>query len=169
MPVKTESNELVLTRVFDAPRELVFAAWTQPEHLKHWWGPNGFTLPHCTVDLRPGGAIHFCMRSPDGFDIWCKGIYREIAAPERVVSTSYFSDEQGNHVSPAQYGMPDWPAETLMTVTFEEADGKTTMTVRHAPVSPADVLPEAGKKDAERGWGESFDRLAAYVEKEAKR
>jgi uncharacterized protein YndB with AHSA1/START domain len=167
MAANNESKELVLTRVFDAPRELVFQAWTEPEHLKRWWGPNGFTLPYCTVDLRPGGAIHFCMRSPDGFEIWSKGIYREIVPPERFVSTNYFSDEQGNKLTPGHYGMPDWPTEMLMTVTFEEKDGKTTMTVRQ--VSATDVLPEAGKKDAERGWGESFDRLAAYVTSEVTR
>ncbi len=167
MAASNESRELVLTRVFDAPRELVFQAWTEPEHLKSWWGPNGFTLPHCTVDLRPGGAIHFCMRSPDGFEIWSKGIYREIVAPERIVSTTYFSDEQGNKLTPGHYGMPDWPAELLMTVTFEEKDGKTTMTVRQE--SATDVLPEAAKKDAQRGWGESFDRLAAYVTAEVAR
>src|SRR5688572_22943410 len=113
MAANNESKELVLTRVFDAPRELVFQAWTEPEHLKRWWGPNGFTLPYCTVDLRPGGAIHFCMRSPDGFEIWSKGIYREIVPPERFVSTNYFSDEQGNKLTPGHYGMPDWPTEML--------------------------------------------------------
>ena len=166
MPARSDQNELVLVRVFDAPRELVFNAWTQPEHLKNWWGPHGFTLPHCTVDLRSGGAYHFCMRSADGFNIWCKGIYREIVEPERIVSTNFFSDEQGNQLTPGDYGMPDWPTVMLTTVTFEESDGKTTMTVRQSPVSETAVILEKDKKDAEGGWGQSFERLAALLAKE---
>ena len=152
-------QELVITRIFDAPRELVFKAWTDPEHMKRWWGPKGFTTPFCKIDLRPGGVIHFCMRSPEGQDFWCAGVYREIAPPERIVCTSFFSDEEGNLVQPTHYGMsPDWPAETLMTVTFEEHEGKTKLTLRQARVP---VTPE--RENAVAGWNESFDRLAEYV------
>ncbi len=149
-------RELVITRIFDAPRELVFKAWTEPERLMRWWGPKGFTLPYCTIDLRPGGVIHFCMRSPEGHDIWCRGIYREVVAPERIVCTSFFSDEEGNLVQPEHYGMsPDWPAETLCTVTFDEHEGKTMLTLRQAGVPS---IPE--RAGALQGWSESFDRLA---------
>jgi len=159
-----DERALVLTRVFDAPRELVFRAWTDPEHMKQWWGPRGFTLPYCKIDLRPGGKIHFCMRSAEGFEIWCGGIYREIVAPERIVSSNYFSNEAGDVVPPSQYGMPDWPAELLMTVTFTEQAGKTTMTVRQEIVTAGDSFPKVGVEGAKQGWGESFDRLAEYVE-----
>jgi len=155
-----DERELVLTRVFDAPREMVFRAWTDPEQMKQWWGPNGFTLPYCKIDLRPGGKIHFCMRSAEGFEIWCGGVYREVVPPERIVSSDYFSNQQGDVVPPSQYGMPDWPEEMTMTVTFTEKDGKTTMTVRQAASTP---LPKAGREGAQQGWGESFDRLAAYL------
>jgi uncharacterized protein YndB with AHSA1/START domain len=153
------AGELVITRIFDAPRELVFKAWTEPEHMQRWWGPKGFTTPFCTIDLRPGGVIHFCMRSPDGHDIWCKGIYHEVVAPERIVCTSCFSDEQGNLVQPTHYGMgPDWPAETLLTVTFDEHEGKTKLTLRQAGV------PSTPERDgALQGWNETFDRLAEYA------
>src|SRR5688572_14315151 len=87
---------LVITRTFDAPRALLFDAWTDPERMMQWWGPKGFTTTDCTIDLRPGGTIHFRMSSPDGFEIWCGGVYREIVPPERVVCTSYFSDADGN-------------------------------------------------------------------------
>ena len=96
-------NEIVITRVFDAPRSDVFKAWTDPERMEQWWGPNGFTMPYCKIDLRPGGIMHFCMRAPDGQDIWCRGVYREVAEPERIVSTDSFSDKDGNVVAPSQY------------------------------------------------------------------
>jgi uncharacterized protein YndB with AHSA1/START domain len=154
-------RELVITRVFDAPRELVFKAWTEPEHLMRWWGPKGFTMPLCKVDLRPGGVIHFCMRSPEGHDIWCKGVYREIVEPERIVVTDSFSDEKGNTVPPAQYGLsPDWPAESLMTVTFAEDEGKTKLTL-HLGVSES----LAKRQGADVGWAETLDRLAGYLAK----
>ena len=79
----TESpeQELIITRVFDAPRELVFKAWTEPEHFVRWWGPKGYTTPSCTIDLRPGGVMHHCMRSPEGREVWTKGVFREIVVP----------------------------------------------------------------------------------------
>ena len=144
-------REIVITRVFDAPRDRVFKAWTEPERVMRWWGPNGFTTPVCKIDLRPGGVFHNCMRSPEGRDFWSKGVYREIVAPERIVCTDFFSDAEGNLVQPTQYGLsPDWPEkekrlvftsaaldnegnplfEVLNTVTFAEQDGKTTQTPR---------------------------------------
>jgi uncharacterized protein YndB with AHSA1/START domain len=156
---RSAEPELVITRVFDAPRELVFRAWTEPEHLVRWWGPNGFTTPVCKIDLRPGGVWHICMRAPDGRDYWSKGIYREIIAPERIVTTDFFSDEDGNLVQPAQYGLPaDWPAEMLLTVTFAEQDGKTKLTVRQS-VSEA-LARSIGAVD---GWNQSLDRLAEQL------
>jgi uncharacterized protein YndB with AHSA1/START domain len=156
-------QELVITRVFDAPRELVFKAWTEPERLMRWWGPKGFTTPFCTMDVRPGGVFHHCMRSPEGRDFWSKGVYRDVVAPERIVFTDSFSDEEGNLVSPTYYGMsPDWPTETLVTVTFAEQEGKTTLILR-ATVGSA---PASERHQAQQGWTESFDRLADYLANE---
>lgn len=153
-------NEIVITRVFDAPQKLVFKAWTEPERMKRWWGPNGFTMPVAKIDLRPGGVIHFCMRSPDGQDIWCKGVYREVVEPSLLVSTDSFSDKDGNVVEPSQYGMnPDWPSEALITVTFAEQAGKTKLTLRHAVGS----APAADREGCQAGWSESLDRLAGYL------
>ena len=151
---------LVITRVFDAPRTLVFKAWTEPERLMRWWGPHGFTTPFCTIDLRPGGVFHHCMRSPEGHDYWSKGVYRDIVEPEQIVCTDFFSDAEGNLVSPTYYGMsPDWPPEALVTVTFAEHDGKTTLTLHHTIGS----APAAERDQCRAGWSESLDRLATYL------
>ncbi len=154
-------REIVITRVFDAPRHLVFKAWTEPERLVRWWGPSGFTTPSCTVDLRPGGVFHYCMRSPEGRDVWGRGVYREIIAPERIVYTDSFADAEGNPVPPAHYGMsPRHPAEMLVTVTFTEHEGKTTVTLQHAV--PESVPERSGMQ---QGWTEMLDRLAEELAK----
>lgn len=161
----TESSErdLVITRVFDAPRALVFKAWTEPVHLMRWWGPKGFTTPFCTIDLRTGGIFHNCMRSPEGRDFWSKGIYREIIAPERIVCTDFFADEKGNPVPPTHYGMsPDWPAEALVTVTFADHEGKTKLTLQHAGLAS---VPASERDMCQQGWAESFERLAECLAK----
>jgi len=156
-PTSTVSTdrEIVITRVFDAPRDLVFQAWTQPERLMRWWAPSGCTTSACTVDLRPGGAFHFCMRMPDGLEIWGLGVYREIVAPERIAYTDTFADAEGRPVPPSHYGMSDeHPAETVVDVTFEERDGRTLVTLRHS--IPAFV---AERGATEQGWNEMLDRL----------
>jgi uncharacterized protein YndB with AHSA1/START domain len=135
-------GELVITRVFDAPRELVWKAWTDPQRFKRWWGPKNFTAPVCKIDLQVVGAYLYCMRSPEGQDYWSTGVYREIVPPERIVCTDSFADEKGNLVPASHYGMGgDWPSELLVTVTFEEQEGKTKFTLRHAGI-PAGEMRE---------------------------
>jgi uncharacterized protein YndB with AHSA1/START domain len=155
MATKNESEGLVITRTFDAPRELVWKAWTDPEHFKRWWGPKNFTAPDCRMDLRVGGKYLNCMRGPDGKDYWTTGVYRELKKPERIVYTDSFADKDGNVVPGSHYGMPDFPIEVLVTVTFEEENGKTKMTLKHAGM-PAGKMGEM----AQQGWNESFDKLA---------
>jgi uncharacterized protein YndB with AHSA1/START domain len=152
----TADREIIITRVLNAPRELVFKAWTESEHLMRWWAPKGCTTPFCKIDLRPGGKFHYCMRMPEGRDIWGIGVYREIVAPSLLVYTDSFADAQGNPVPPAHYGMSaSHPAETFVTVTFEEHEGKTKLTLRHAiPVSVEE------REGTEHGWIEMLDRLA---------
>jgi uncharacterized protein YndB with AHSA1/START domain len=153
--------ELVITRIFDAPRELVWKAWTEPEHVMRWWGPKGFTSPVCKIDFREGGKYLFCMRSPEGQDYWSIGVYREIVPMERIVCTDSFADEKGNPVPASHYGMPgDWPQELIVTVTLEEHEGKTKMTMRQAGI-PAGQMKEM----AQAGWNESFDKLAEDLAK----
>jgi len=155
-------KELIIIRMFDAPSELVFKSWTEPQQVKRWWGPRGYSVPYCTIDLRLDGVFHYCMRSPEGTDFWGKSIYREIDSPERLVFTDSFSDESGNIVSPAQYGLgEDWPMETLVTLTFEEHEGKTKLTLRSL-LGPA--VSDANIEGAVQGWNESFDKLAELLE-----
>ena len=152
---------LEVTRVFAAPRELVFRAWTEPERLKRWWGPEGFTTPFCAVDLREGGVFHYCMRSPEGHDTWGRGVFREIIVPERLVLVTSFADAEGNVVPATYYGLgPDWPLESLMTVTFEELSGATRVAVRLEGVPPG---PDGD--GTRRGWAEILDGLAEYLAK----
>jgi uncharacterized protein YndB with AHSA1/START domain len=156
---EASGQELVITRVFDAPPDLVFKAWTEPEHFVQWWGPRGFTTPVCDIDLRPGGNLRFCMRSPEGADIWCGGVFQEITPPSRLAFIDYFTDQQGNRVSPTQYGTSaDFPEQALVSVSFEDEGGKTRMTLRH---SIAATLPEF--EGAQEGWSQSLDRLADYL------
>jgi uncharacterized protein YndB with AHSA1/START domain len=144
-------RELTITRVFDAPRALVFKAWTDAKHLAQWWGPNGFTNPVCEIDARVGGAIRIHMRSPDGSVYPMKGEIREIVAPERLVFTNIAVDADGNHI-----------IEGFTTVTFAEEHGKTKLTLhtRGAAVAEQAVPYLQGM---EYGWTQSMDRLAALV------
>jgi uncharacterized protein YndB with AHSA1/START domain len=152
-------QDLVITRVFDAPRESVWKAWTDPEAVKRWWGPKDYTAPDCKSDLREGGKYLYCMRSPEGQNYWSTGVYREIVEPERIVSTHSFADEKGNVVPATHYGMSvDLPLEMRMTVTFDVHEGKTKITLRHAGI-PSGLMFEL----AQAGWNESFDKLAASL------
>jgi uncharacterized protein YndB with AHSA1/START domain len=160
MTAKTNPTEepadrvLVMERVFDAPRELVFKAWTDPKHVAQWWGPKGFTNPVCELDVRPGGAILIHMRGPDGVVYPTKGVYREIAPPERLVFTNNaFEDEEGNS-----------QLEVLTTVTFAEHNGKTKITLR-AVVAKSTPEVAAALAGMEEGWNQSLDRLAEDLAK----
>ncbi len=144
-------KDLVFTRIFDAPRDLVFKAWTEAEHLKRWWGPHGFTNPVCEVDPRPGGAIRIDMRGPDGTIYPMTALYREIVEPERLVFTSAALDEKGNPLF-----------EVLNTVTFAEHAGKTKLTV-HASVVKATAEAAPYLAGMDQGWSQSLDRLANFI------
>ncbi len=156
---KQTGTALVISRVFDAAREQVWKAWTDPVKLKRWSGPKNYTSPVNKMDLRVGGRYLNCMRSPDGKDYWSTGEYREIIPMERLVLTDSFSDENGSVVPASHYGMRgDWPLELLVTVTFEDVDGGTRMTLRHEGIPEGDI-----KELTRAGWNESFDKLAERV------
>ena len=134
--------EIVATRVVDAPRTLVWDIWTKPEHLPHWMiGPDGWTMPVCEIDLRPGGAWRFVWRRADGTEIGMRGVYREIVPPERLVHTEEWGGE--------------WP-EALNTLVLTEAGGKTTMTatVLYPSKEARDKATATGMKD---GWSRSYE------------
>ena len=154
-------REIIIARIFDAPRELVWRAWTDPRIVKRWWGPKGFTTPVCEIDLQIGGRYLYCMRSPEGKDYWGTGVYREIVPLERVISTDSFADEKGNVVPATHYGMSaDFPLEMLVTVKFEESEGKTRVTLHHLGIPPG-----ADSDGARQGWNESLDKLAEALDR----
>ncbi len=143
----TSERELTIARVFDAPRQLVFEVWTQPEHFARWLGPKDFTTTSCTINVRPGGTYRACIRSPSGQDHWMQGVYRSIVEPERLVFTFAWEDEDGQPKH-----------ETLVTVTFAQQDGKTRLTFHQA------IFESVESRDSHRsGWSECFDRLEAYL------
>jgi uncharacterized protein YndB with AHSA1/START domain len=163
-PQFVSESEFVVTRVFDAPRNLVFKAWTDIECLKHWWGPKGFTMLSCTGDLRPGGVFHYGMRSPEGVETWVKWVFREINEPERLVFIASFSDAEGG--TTRNPSAPDWPLERLATVTFDEIDGKTRLTMKGVPVDATEAERkafEAGSESFQKGWAGTLDALDEYL------
>lgn len=149
--VQPDEREVVLVRVFNAPRDLVFRVWTEPAHLRRWWAPDGFINPVCEVDLRPGGAYRIVMRSPDGCEYPCQGVYREVVRPSRLVFTNNAIGEDGSPV-----------LEGLTTVLFEEAGGKTTLTLRTRAKAVVDFA-RAYLSGMEAGWSQSLDKLAEEV------
>ncbi len=152
-------DALVITRVFDASRERVWKAWTDPELLKKWWGPKYFTAPVSKIDFRVGGKYLSCMRGPDGKEYWSTGVYREIVPVERIVMSDSFADEKGNVVPASHYGMTDdFPLELQVTLTLEDISGKTIMTLHHEGL-PSGMMREL----TSQGWNESFDKLAGAV------
>jgi uncharacterized protein YndB with AHSA1/START domain len=163
---KTSTKPFSITRVFDAPRELVFKAWTERERLMQWFGPKGFTMTTAKLDLRPGGNFHYCLRSADGKEMWGKFVYREIVAPERIVWVNSFSDKDGNMTRHPM--MPTWPAEMLSTADFVENEGKTTVTITWLPLNPNDEerqVFESMRSGMNQGWTGTFEQLENYLAK----
>jgi uncharacterized protein YndB with AHSA1/START domain len=152
---KSDETKLVITRIFNAPVEKVWDAWTIPEKMMKWWGPKEYTCPDCTIDLRVGGKYLFSMQDSKGSKIWGTGEYKEISRPSKLVFSDSFSDEKGNVVSSEHYGMSGLPLEMTVTVILEDMNGKTKMTMTH------EGLPAGGHfEGATAGWGTSFDKLA---------
>jgi uncharacterized protein YndB with AHSA1/START domain len=139
--------ELVITRLLDAPRSLVFKVWVQPEHLARWWGPKGFTLLSCETDVRPGGSWVRVMRAPEGTKHIKRGVYREIVEPERLVFTYVNEDADGS-----------FGPETVVTVTFEEQGAKTRLTLHQTGFDST-----ALRDGHEGGWTSCLERFAEYL------
>jgi uncharacterized protein YndB with AHSA1/START domain len=144
---ETMDRELLITRIFDAPRALVFKAWTEPDRAARWWGPQGFVTVYCNMDVRPGGAFRVCMRSPEGTEHWKQGVYREVVEPERLVFTFAWEDPEGK---PRH--------ETVVTVAFAEHGTKTKLTLHHG------VFETVMARDAHQsGWTSTLECLADYL------
>ena len=158
MSENTISKEaVVIERTFNAATDLIWQMWTDPEHFKKWYGPNGFSVPVAEMDLRVGGERLICMASPDGsMKMWTTGEYVEIVPNQRLVYTESMADEHGNVLPSSAMGMPDgYPATTEITVVLEDLGGRTKMVMTHAGI-PADS-PGAS------GWNQAFDKLADYI------
>lgn len=155
-PADANTKTIVIRRWFNATRVLVFDAWSNPEYLPHWFAPHGCSIHFSKLEIRPDGQFHSCIRNPDFGDCWCIGIYKEIVRPERIVYTMAIADELGNRIEPAQAGHdPEWPAETLVMVTFEDDNGGTLLTLRQ------NVLESLAKRTgAYPSWLEMLDRLS---------
>ena len=156
----SEVERMVVTRVFDAPRELVWKAWTEPKYVMQWWGPKGFTSPACKMDFRVGGKSLFCMRTPDGHEGWNAIEYHEIVPYEKIVSSMYFSDAEGNRIEAEEMGMEDEAIDGAFDVTlFEDlGDGRTRLT--QIGNEPMESARESGQLE---GWNETLEKLADVV------
>ena len=156
-----EIERMVITRIFDAPRELVWKAWTDPKYVTQWWGPKGFTASVCKMDFRVGGKFLWCMKAPDGEVVgWNGGEYFEIVEHEKIVYSMYFADAEGNKVDPAQYGIENEDiGDGCNVVTFEDfGDGQTRLTL-----IGNESMENAKNSGQLEGWNEILEKVAAVV------
>lgn len=153
----SDKREITITRIFNAPRNLVWKAWTEPERIKKWWGPNNLTTPFSEIDLRVGGKYLTCMQTEEGQKYWVTGKYVEITPQTRLVYTDNFSDEKGNIMKPSDLGFPgDWSDEILVSITFEDHEsGKTKMTLVNTGIPSGEISDMTVVS-----WNESFDKLS---------
>lgn len=156
LKMSIDGQTLIMERVFNAPRELVFSAHGDPDRIAQWWGPRGWSLSHNQMDFRPRGTWHYCMQGPAGEESWGLTTYKEIVEPHRIVYTDVFSDSEGNVAE----GMP----EMQVISEFSDEGGKTRLTsrTRFASIEDLNKVIEMG---VEEGAAETWDRLAEYVEK----
>jgi uncharacterized protein YndB with AHSA1/START domain len=155
-----KTEPMVITRVFDAPRELVWKAWTEPKYVMQWWGPKGFTAPVCEIDFRVGGKYLLSMRAPDGWEGWNSGEYYEIVPYEKIVSSMYFSDSKGNRIEPEELGIKLDPIDDAHNVIlFEDiGNGQTKLTF-----IGNETMQNAIESGQLEGWAEQLDKLAAVA------
>jgi uncharacterized protein YndB with AHSA1/START domain len=153
-----------ITRILDAPRDLVWKAWTEPERLKQWWGPKASTVRVANVDLRPGGVFHYCLEMPGSGELWGKFVYREVAAPERLVFIVSFSNPAAEILRNPWNA--EWPLQTLSTLTLAEMEDRTRLTMEAVPQAATESERnafEAGRGSLEQGWAGTLNQLAEYL------
>jgi uncharacterized protein YndB with AHSA1/START domain len=165
--ITTTSPDFVISRVLDAPRDLVWKCFTDPERMKQWWGPKGFTVIASKMDLRVGGTYHYGMKAPDGTPMWGKFVFREIVPSKRLDFISSFSDEKGG--TTRHPGHMSWPLEMHSTFTFEELPGgKTKFTVRwaaHNATAEEQKVFDTSHEGMTQGWSGTMEQLEAYLAK----
>ncbi len=164
---ETSSREFVISRTFNAPRDRVWTACTNVDHMEQWFSPKGFRTRVATMDLRPGGMYHYCLASPEGQEIWGKFVYREIDPPNRIVFVNSFSDADGGITRHPM--SPGWPLQMLSTFTFQDDDEKTTFTVNWSPIDPSAEERKTfdeGHESMTQGWTGTLDQLEEYLAKQ---
>ncbi len=166
---KMNNDGIVIERVFDAPREKVWKAWTDPEMVKKWWGPEGFTAPYIVIDFKEGGKYTYAMKGPAGSEwdrvMYSSGVFKEIVPNEKIVSTDYFSDAEGNMIKPSDEGQDEnFPTEMTVTITFEDAgEGKTKLKIFYPKTENEAQMEAMLKSGMKEGWSSSLDKLAAAL------
>ena len=165
--MKLEVKPFETSRVFDAPRDKVWKAWTEAERMKQWWGPKGFVVKQLTLDLRPGGSMLYCLQAPDGSEMWGKMAYKEIVKEQRLVFINSFSDSKGG-VTRHPWS-ENWPLEMHTTITFEAAGEKTRVGIRWLPVETSSEIEkktfDEGRASMNQGWAGTMEMLGAYLSK----
>jgi uncharacterized protein YndB with AHSA1/START domain len=164
--MEVAERPFIISRTFDAPRELTWKAWTERDRLTQWFGPKGFAMTTAKLDFHPGGSFHYCLRSPDGKEMWGRFVYRDIFKPSRIVLVNSFSDAKGGLTR--HPFSPAWPLETLSKFTLVEADGKTSVVIEWTPLNPTEEERQCfdGAHDGmKQGWTGTFDQLAEYLAK----
>ena len=147
-----------IKRTFKLPLNKVWKAWTEAQSFKKWWGPKEYTCPDCTIDFKIGGKYLASMQGEDGKKVWSTGTYKEIILQKKIVYTDSFADSTGNIVPASEYNMPgEWESELLVTLNFEEVNGKTNMSLQH------EGLPVEMGDDCMKGWQSSFDKLESNI------
>lgn len=160
----TNDETLHIVRSFDAPRALVWKAFTEQERLAQWWGPKGAKITHARLDLRPGGVFHYGMQASSDLFMWGQWAFREVEPPARLVFVSSFSTPDGG-IGPCPFPM-DFPAEVLSTIEFTETDNRTTLTMTGVPINATEAQRltfQNMKPGMQMGWGGTFEQLAAYL------
>ena len=155
-----KENEVIVSHNFDAPIQLVFDAWTKPEHLKNWWAPATYSTTYCTVDLKIGGLFRYCMSNSEGVGIWGRGLYTEINSPFRLAYLDSFTDKDGNQVPPSYYGLQSSKIQdSKVEIDFINVNNKTTVTIKYSN------MVELGEERemARQGWSEMLALLANYL------
>lgn len=164
----TNNKEIEISKVFDAPAKDVWDAWTNPEKIMKWWGPEGFTSPFCEVDLHVGSKYLYCMRgkaAPEQpvMDYWSGGEYKEIVPYKKIVCTDYFANEKGEKIDPTVYGFSsNFPKENIVNITFEEIDGETRVTILYKNLSKS-ALEEMTNVKMREGWESSLLKLVGVL------
>ena len=165
----TDDDGIKIEKIFDAPLERVWEAWTTPELVMKWWGPEGFSAPSIKIDFRVGGKYIYAMHGPVGSewdrDMYSSGVFKEIVPMKKIVTTDYFSDEMGNKIKPSEEGQDEnFPTEMTVTVTFEETeDGKTKLTIFYPKAENEAQFEAMLKSGMKEGWSSSLEKLAKVI------